>query len=89
MHRDDDPANNAVDNLEYGTPAQNSAQMVARRRSATGENHGRSKLTAAVVAEIRRQLCAGRPVLRIASDFGVARATVRAVRDGKTWKGVD
>ena len=42
MHLDDDPTNNALTNLRYGTPQENLSDMVSKGRSCTGESHPRA-----------------------------------------------
>lgn len=42
MHLDDDPSNNALSNLSYGTPQENLDDMVNKGRSARGEKHAKS-----------------------------------------------
>ena len=39
------------------------------------------------VSDIRRRLKRGEKLLHIASSIGTSRATVRSIRDGKTWVG--
>lgn len=59
MHLDDNPINNAIDNLTYGLPAENSAQMTARCRQATGSRVGGAKLTDSLVKAIRENISSG------------------------------
>lgn len=40
MHKDDDPGNPAVDNLQYGTRADNMQDAAAKGRTARGERNG-------------------------------------------------
>lgn len=54
MHLDDDPANNNLTNLRYGTPQENLDDMVAKGRSVRGEDHPRSITTDAVRTEVIR-----------------------------------
>ena len=54
MHLDDDPSNNALTNLRYGTPQDNLDDMVAKGRSVRGEDHPRSITTDAVRTEVIR-----------------------------------
>lgn len=51
-----------------------------------GEQHPSAKLTAADVERIRSLLVEGESISGIARQFGVARRSIRAIRDGETWK---
>lgn len=55
MHLDDDPTNNTLSNLRYGTPQENLDDMVSKGRSAKGESHPKSITTDAVRTEIIKQ----------------------------------
>ncbi len=88
MHADDDPTNNHVDNLRYGTPAKNSAQMTSRRRQAHGERHGAARLDDDAVADIRRRHAAGESTAALARAFTVAESTVRDAWSGAHWRHV-
>lgn len=86
MHKNDDPADNAASNLEYGLPADNSAQMVSRRRQARGERCGRSKLKASDVAVIRARLQLGHVQKRIAADFSISATVITDIKLGRIWR---
>lgn len=86
MHLDDDPINNSVSNLRYGTSAENSAQMVDRARQAVGLRHGLHRLDPDAVRDIRRRSSEG--AARLAREYGVAINTVCDVLNGRTWKQV-
>lgn len=86
MHLDDDPSNNAVENLAYGLPAENSAQMVARLRQARGERCARSKLTAANVRDIRDRISRGQKQSEIAAVYGVSPQAITDIKHGRVWK---
>lgn len=51
-----------------------------------GESHYAAKLTAADVALVRLRLSAGETQASIASDFGVERTTISAIKTGATWR---
>lgn len=88
MHADDDPTNNRADNLSYGTPAENSLQMVERRRQARGERHGLHRLNESDVCELRRRFASGERPAPLAREFGISITTVCDVVSGRTWKQV-
>lgn len=72
------------EHLFLGTPADNSADMRAKRRQAFGERCKR-KLTEEKVREIRRRLAIGESTTSIARDFGVTQAMVSHIRTGRKW----
>lgn len=80
-------ADNRIANLEAVTPAENVARALERGSVAIGEAASYSKLKAAQVREIRQ---AGNSVSTTtwARLLGVDKATVRAARDGVTWRHV-
>lgn len=77
--------------LFLGTPAQNSADMVAKRRQALGrrrnnpfgERTGTSKLTSEQVLKIRNDT---RPTLEIVAEYGISRSHVRGIIKKRFWR---
>lgn len=84
--------------LFLGTAADNSRDMAQKNRSTrgrpqplgahvAGESHGRRKLTAKQVQEIRARYAAGGVTQeKIAAEFGVSGAHVCGIVNGKFWK---
>jgi hypothetical protein len=72
--------------LFVGTHADNTADMVAKRRHAFGEGNGRRKLSAAQVVEIRGLVRAGVPVVEIAEQFGIDLSHTYSIVRGRFWK---
>lgn len=87
LHRCDNRACVRIEHLFIGTPADNSADMVAKGRAPNtrGERSGKAKLSGAQVAEMRRQHASGRPQRAIAADFGVHPAHASRIINGKRW----
>jgi len=75
-----------VSHLWTGTKADNNLDRALKGRSAVGELNGLSKLSAADVAEIRRQHELGILPSRLAAEFGVCRSNVQQIVSGTTWK---
>lgn len=71
--------------LWLGTPAQNSADMIAKGRNhdQNGSKNGSSKLTEAEVLQIRSS---SKSRKELASDFGVCVGTIDFIMQRKTWK---
>lgn len=84
-HHCDNPACVRPSHLYAGTPAQNSADAVARGRVQRGERQHMAKLTERAVREIRASSAGS---IELAKRYGVSCAAVYMVRSGKTWKHV-
>jgi hypothetical protein len=90
-HLDGNPANNALDNLCYGTPQKNRADRTRHGRDAyaRGSRHGAAKLTEEKVRNILRLIAReGRSQQEIAVQYDVRRATISAIVAGRTWRHV-
>lgn len=88
LHTDGDPLNNRLENLRWGSAAENSADMVRHGRSCKGERHPMAKLTAAQAADVRRRYAAGEKQRDIGRAFGIHQAQVHRICAGKTWQHV-
>lgn len=83
-HRCDNPSCVNPRHLFLGTPADNTHDMLAKRRHSYGEAHA-SKLSDQSVQEIRRLLAGGRTQKSIAEEFGVSRSLVGKIGQFKRW----
>lgn len=83
-HRCDNPPCVRLDHLFIGTTADNSADRVAKGRSARlcGEKSGMAKLTAEQVRQIKQRAVAGELYHDIAHDFGISAGHVSQVARG-------
>ena len=85
-HKCDNPSCVNPEHLFAGTQADNVADMHNkgrdRKRGMPGSKHHASKLNDTAVKEIRQS---DAPDSFFAKKFGVSRATIHAVRKGKTW----
>jgi hypothetical protein len=73
--------------LFLGTAAENAHDMKTKGRARSGEKHGSAKLTLAQVRRIKALLAKDRMYMsEIALEFGVSQTTIRAIKQGKTWK---
>jgi|SRR5688572_6965029 len=84
-HKDDNRLNNTVGNLFWATPKENSADMVKKNRSASGERCGASKLTDNDVLKIR-DLKGKYPSRKVGRMFGIVKSNVLFIWSNKTWK---
>lgn len=87
LHHDDDPKNNRLANLRWGTRTENRLDAVRNLRRRGGKQRG-AALTRDQVRRIKQHLRASVPRQRIASAFGVSRTTISKIADGRTWADV-
>ncbi len=88
-HIDDNPQNNSMDNLFWGTQKMNIQDMVAkgrgRNKAFKGEKNGSAKLKDADIPAIKRLLqsmnCA-----EISRLYGVDRTAISQIKRGITWQ---
>lgn len=80
-HLNDDRWDNRVDNLAWGTVADNSEDA----KAPLGERHGCAKLTAEQVVRLRAATKRGE-ARRLAREFGVSESLVSLIRHGHVWK---
>lgn len=86
-HLDGDMMNNTFNNLVWGTPKENSADMVAHGTTLVGERNPMARLTSKGVAEMRRiRSETGDSYYKIAGRFGVSTMTAFRAITGKAWK---
>lgn len=81
-HKDCNPANNHVSNLEWVTPSQNIRHAVFHGRIRTGEKSPRAKMTDNQVDEIVELSKSGLNDRVIAKQFGVSPALVNLYKRG-------
>lgn len=74
------------DHLFLGTPAQNSADMVAKSRQARGNRHGFAKLREEQIPKIRLLAQIGIRRKDIATLFFVSLPTIEKILGGKYWR---
>ncbi len=79
LHLDDDPRNNRLGNLRWGTREENHSTIRWRQ----GEAHYRAELTEDDVRAIRAST---EPHVVLARRLGVSETTIRDIRNHKTWK---
>lgn len=89
-HIDGDKSNNRPCNLEYCTSGDNNrhALRTGLRVNVTGERHGRAKLTADDVREIRALVGSGELQYRVAEMFGVGKQAISKIVKRIKWQHV-
>jgi len=87
-HKDGDPLNNSLYNLEYATQSANVLHyrnVLGVGADNSGEKHPLAKLTAADVTEIRRQAAKGASQNSLAVRFGVSQPNISKILSGRRW----
>lgn len=86
-HKDGNKHNNAADNLEWVTRAENQRHAADIGLKPHGEKSHLAKLTLVAVREIRAFLATGRfSQKQIATRFGVAQSTICKINTEKKWR---
>lgn len=77
---------NRLENLQWGTHAENCADTVAHGRSLRGARHPRAKLTQDQAIEVRSKYASGGETHRgLASAYGVTKSVVTGILNGSRW----
>lgn len=85
-HRCDNPACVNVEHLFVGSHQDNHSDRSRKGRTASGERHGRAKLTAQQVAEIRET----KPGHRVASErYGIGKTHYHRILRGQAWSEIN
>lgn len=87
-HKDDDPKNNAVSNLYYGTHSDNITDAYRLGGLKRGSASPNAVMDEVVVSRMRADYRAGARLADIASAAGVSVATAHSAIMGKTWRHV-
>jgi hypothetical protein len=89
LHYDGDRTNNRLDNLRWGTPAENQADRVRHGTSNRGERCAAAKLTNGEAKEIRRLGKAGTKARELAERYGVSVSNAADIIKGRRWVHLD
>ena len=85
-HLDGNPGNNRLENLAYGTQAENMRDAVRHGTVPTGASSNLAKLTREQAIEALDRVKAGESDAAIARSFGVTSTCIYHMRTGKNWQ---
>ena len=86
---DSSPANNRLDNIQWGTPKENAEDMVEHGNSTKGERCSAAKLTEKKVRRIRKLYASGMHTQQELADvFGVWQPAIGSIVRRVTWRHV-
>jgi len=90
-HKDFNPFNNRVENLEWATPSENvnysaSAGRMHGPTLCRGEDNANSKLTNSQVLIIKRKLMLGERIRQVAKQFNVTDGAIAHIKHNRQWK---
>lgn len=90
-HKDGNPLNNNVENLEWCTQSENCQHAYDNKlNSLYGENHNYSKLTESKVKDIREKYGSGNYTLQnLADEYGVDMSNIGKIVRCEIWKHVE
>lgn len=85
-HKDGNPLNNHVSNLEWCTHKENMQHGFRTGLiNNSGEKNGQSKLTQKQVLEIKERLADGESQYSISKDYPVSRSCILGIKTGRLW----
>lgn len=87
-HLDDNPRNNKLTNLKWGTREDNMMDRARNGIDNKGSRNGMSKLTEDKVRQIKRKIRMGARLSQLAIEFNISRENLTGIRRGRTWSHV-
>ena len=87
LHKDDNPLNNNVDNLMWGTPLDNMTDKTIKGRQTKGIDVHTNKLTEEQVLEIRSKFIPYKYTYKmLAKEYNVSIENINSIVNRKYWK---
>lgn len=87
-HLNDNPADNSLLNLAWGTHQENKDDSVRNDSHSRGERNRHAVLNETQVREVKVLKGLGKSDKELAAIFGVTRGTINKISTGRTWKNV-
>jgi hypothetical protein len=88
LHINDNPLDNRLENLRWGTQKENMQMKKLNGTSNDGERCWKAKLTNQDVIEICALLSAGQKQKVLAKQYGLSAGSISNIRTGKSWSSV-
>lgn len=85
LHGDGQPDHNHINNLRWGTRGENVNDAIRHGAMPIGDRKWNAKLNDADIPIIRSKFYR-QSFVSIAYEYGVSEATIRQIKDGRTWK---
>lgn len=89
LHENGDSIDNRLENIRWGTPAENGKDRIRLDEIPCGERHYASRLTEGQVRDIRRKHSEGVSQHQLGRDYDHHVMTISAIVHRKTWKHVE
>jgi hypothetical protein len=87
-HKNGNRHDSRLDNLAWGTRAENMEDKKLHGTHPTGSKNPRARITEDQVVQIRQRHAAGERQCDLADEYGIPRVTVNHICTGYTWKHV-
>lgn len=89
-HKDNNPSNNRLSNLEWCTAAENRAHAAKQGRlpSLQGESNGHSKYSESLVKKIRKLYASGYTQMQIKRELGIPQPTISVIVRRAQWRNI-
>ena len=91
-HKDDNPLNNTLPNLYWGTRKENEADKKANGGVIYGERHYNAQLSNAVAAAIKSgevDLSKYGMTVKVARLFGTSQSVIGSIKNNQRWKNIN
>jgi hypothetical protein len=85
LHGDDNRSNNRLDNLRWGTQAENMGDRVRNGIAPRGETHCTAKFTESLVLRAIELRGEGKSQRAIGEELGMSKSTVAGILNGRVW----
>lgn len=78
-HKDNNPCNNHIDNLYWGTPSENTQQCILYHLVYIGDKNPRAKVKNIDREIIRRKFTLGSTINELTKEYNLSRSAIRKI----------